>query len=754
MKKELLLATLVVFTALSRNTLATSAEPAKRTPITAANASELRQLHLLGQGEINAIDWTPNGSLLVVSTTQGVWLYNAANLASEPYRLDATPTNRIAFSKDGKLLAAYGYYGPISIWDIKARKLVREVTIPNQNPEERQNRVFNVTFRPSNKLLVTIGHEIWHGFYTWDEETDTLLVDDKEAFTVDRVEVSPDQKTLLVALGELIPPQYVGVYDLTTGRLVTKLEGFESRPNDIDFNLNGSLIVSANGNVPSDYGGVSDNVVALWDGKTYKRLAAMSVDSGDRESFANSTNMVKRVAFSPRGTVIASGHGDGKVRLWDTRTHRLRLTLQTNGGIVNALAFNPDGMLLAAGTGGGKLQVWRLSDGKTHTVLNGFTGVVSPYVGPGDADSSCCLVFSGDGNVVAFGQFNGQVPIWDTNTGKRTRLLSGHTDVISSVALAADGKTMVSTGWDGTVRRWNAKTGTLLETLTLKEDETDFELASWATISPDGKYMTFIKGYNDKSLEVYQTAPLKKLVGGSLPNVIAYSDDSSLLLSGYPTGIDIWNLRENKRVAVIRHGLSGEIWSMQLSPDSKRLAIATGAGDVALIDMDKQVVTRKFNVQPVAKQEATLFPNDRGLRLGPALAIMRATGRNYIQFNRFLTRLVVTNGDDIREEGDRRIGFLNIWDIDSGKLLVRTETEHLFDTFRFSPNGEVIATGGRHFGVEVWNAETGQRLSWLHVPAEEAQIYQLQRFDFSPDSTLIGVVNGDDTITLYGIPRS
>jgi WD40 repeat protein len=87
------------------------------------------------------------------------------------------PTSEVAFSKDGAQLAAYDYYGPVSIWNLKTRKLVRTITVPDQNPEYAENKILNVTFKPSGKVFITVGHERWDGFYVWDEDTDKVLVD-------------------------------------------------------------------------------------------------------------------------------------------------------------------------------------------------------------------------------------------------------------------------------------------------------------------------------------------------------------------------------------------------------------------------------------------------------------------------------------------------------------------------------------------------------------------------------------------------
>jgi hypothetical protein len=110
---------------------------------------------------------------------------------------------------------------------------------------------------------------------------------------------------------------------------------------------------------------------------------------------------------------------------------------------VRCLAFSPDGSLLASGSFDKTVRLWSVSDGKLLHTQEGHTASVLG------------VAFSPDGKTLASGSVDGTVRLWRVADGSPIRVLQGHTDFVYAVAFSPDGKTLASGGADNAVRLWD-----------------------------------------------------------------------------------------------------------------------------------------------------------------------------------------------------------------------------------------------------------------------------------------------------------
>jgi WD40 repeat protein len=163
---------------------------------------------------------------------------------------------------------------------------------------------------------------------------------------------------------------------------------------------------------------------------------------------------VNAVAFSPDGKLLAIGTGDwrtenpGEVELWDPASGKHISNAWHSPRDVKALAFSPDGKRLAiahaaARTAGGA----------------GAVAIVGVLTAAPGGSLSCptgatAVGFSPDGRIVAAGQWNGKIRLWDAATLAPlvSRPIPAHSDMIFDLAFTPDGKHIATASKDGTVK--------------------------------------------------------------------------------------------------------------------------------------------------------------------------------------------------------------------------------------------------------------------------------------------------------------
>jgi WD40 repeat protein len=274
----------------------------------------------------------------------------------------------VAFSPDGRLLASGGRRGRVHVHDVAAGDQVLAL-------ETGEDLVNNVAFSPDGRLLATAGGG--------------------EA----------------VRLWETLTGRVVGRMDAGRGAIVRA----------VAFSPDGTLAA-----------GYEDGAVRIW-----------SAATGEQQPLPGTfAAPVTDLAFSLGGSFLAASD-DGMVRVWGATVGERTTTITRHDTWVMGTAFSPDGTLLASGGEDGRLNFYDVATGEL---------VRSEYAG---RDRVSCVAFSWDGALLAAGREHGTIEIWRVATGERQALLEGHTEAVYDVAFSpAEPLLIASAGNDGTVRLW------------------------------------------------------------------------------------------------------------------------------------------------------------------------------------------------------------------------------------------------------------------------------------------------------------
>ncbi len=211
---------------------------------------------------------------------------------------------------------------------------------------------------------------------------------------------------------------------------------------------------------------------------------------------------VRALAFSRDGKLLAAAGGlaarKGEVKIWDVDSRKLLQTVAGHADCIYAVAFSPDGKSIATASYDKLIKLWDVSSGKEIRTFKDHI------------DAVYALVFTPDGKRLISGAADRTVKIWNAQTGERLYTLSEPQDGINAIAIDPTGERVAAGGLDKTIRVWKLgeKSGTLEASLIAHEDSI-LRLA-W---SPDGK--TLISSSADGSIKILNAADLAEI--GAIP---------------------------------------------------------------------------------------------------------------------------------------------------------------------------------------------------------------------------------------------
>lgn len=533
----------------------------------------------------------------------------------------------------------------------------------------------------------------------------------------------------------------------------------------------GSIAVSPDGTriAAGTYG-----LVDLWDAATGTRL----------NRFEDGGTNIMSVAFSPDGTMVA-GASFEQVGIWNVSTGKLVDLFQQKDAFLADIEFSPDSTGLAVGGDGG-WSIWNIA---THAWR-------MPYLTGKHTND---LAFLSNTQIVTDSQSDGNVHIWDANTGAAVRELPTMLTFLEYVGVGSDGTVLASDGYSYLtkmqadsgieMRYWLLDNGPSFlsvfafspagdklvysngEALVLMDLANDKEIGRLDQVvgtqygvafSPEGS--TFATGAGRGNIRIWDSATgqVIRTLQNSQDRYIDlyYLPQGNILVTGedYTENIKLWDITTG---AVIRTLTAPAIIdTMAVSPDGKYVAAQLETWQILVWDANSGNL-----LQTIAATPLSGHPNDLRFSIDGSLLMAAAyeglgSGKTIIWKWSSAQQINALSGPegmnswrvDALADGQRVVtgysdGTVRLWNLASGDLLATLNgPSSPVESLAHSNDGKWIAAGLSDGSIHVWNATTLEQVALL-----DGHNGSVNGLAFSPNGKTMISISDDGTMRIWAV---
>ena len=403
---------------------------------------------------------------------------------------------------------------------------------------------------------------------------------------------------------------------------------------------------------------------------------------------------------------------------------------------VNTAVLSADGNFLVCGFKDGTVQIWNFESGKIYRTLTGHTDGVNQ------------VIVTPDDHHIISASYDKTIKIWDLKSGQQKRTFKAHTKEVSGVAITHDGRFLISWSSDKTIKVWSLKPDQVQLIVTHKT-----KIVNRVAVTHQHG---IISASDDKDIQVLdlEAEKVHKTLTGhsdSVNSVITTNDERWVISASNDSTLRVWDL-ENGETLETLEGHRDRVNYVILSPDGRRAISASADQTLKVWNIDTYQVYCTFEGHSGSIRKVTTTPrgdfivsaSDEELKvwkIDKKQEYLTLTGHT-----REMTGLIISpNGQYLISTAKERT--IKVWDFRK----IQAREAHIGHTGEITavivdPNGYRAISASKDGTVKVWSFENGkeQRTLKSHTAA-------IDDIAISSDSRSLLSVSQDRTVRVWNI---
>jgi len=372
---------------------------------------------------VSALAFSPDGQHIVASEYGALRMWDAKTCALINDVMDVTDfVSHIGFYLDESYIMTSGTR--VRLWDLNIHSQIQQGT----SREISFSSTFSAISPKGDRAASVYGNSI--RLWSFDLLSDHLAR--THTLTLTSASYSPDGKYITTACND----NTVRIWDEETySQVGNPLVGHSDKVNSASFSPDGRLIVTAS----------EDQTVRIWNAQTGTQIG---------EPLTGHTGPVVSAFFSPDGTYLVSAD-KSNIQIWSAGISGLGALIQViklplrppkDQRIIQSISFSPYGQFLMVNT-------------KDYTqVLDLSTGGEAAITPPEHRNRFACFS-PAEHLMLFFGRQDSNLHLWNADLHCVENVFRGHTGAVLRASFSPDGRHIVSTSSDHTIRVWSFETG-------------------------------------------------------------------------------------------------------------------------------------------------------------------------------------------------------------------------------------------------------------------------------------------------------